>query len=264
MNERLQELLMASADRVTALLPQRRPAIEILQGARLVSHRGEHDNRTVYENTLQAFHLAREAGVWGVEFDLHWTRDLVPVVIHDPDGKRVFGDAAVVAELDFQALRRRLPLVPSFEEVVAEFGGHCHLMIEFKDAAYPDPVAQRATLKRVLAPLSPVQDYHFLALDPALFAHAGFAPANSCLPVAELNVGELSELALAKGYGGLTGHYLLLGRHTVNAHHSFGQQIGTGHIGSRNALYRELNRGVTWIFSNNAVAMQGLVDAALG
>lgn len=255
---------MASADRVTAVLPQRRPSLEALQGAQLVSHRGEHDNRTVYENTLQAFRLAREAGVWGIEFDLHWTRDGVPVVIHDPDGRRVFGDEAVVAQLDFEALRRRLPLVPSLAEVVAEFGSQCHLMIELKNAAFPDPVAQQAMLEEVLAPLAPVRDYHFLALEPELFTHASFAPPASLLPVAELNVGELSELALAKGFGGLTGHYLLLGRHTVNAHHAFGQQIGTGHIGSRNALYRELNRGVNWIFSNDAVAMQGLVDAALG
>ena len=263
MNDRLQEALMAAADGVTAMLPQRRPSRAVLQGCRLVSHRGEHDNHSVYENTLPAFRRARDAGVWGIECDIHWTRDLVPVVIHDPDGARVFGDPGVVAELDFAGLRKRMPLVPSLEELVDEFGGNTHLMIEIKQAAYPDPLQQQDILAHTLAKLSAVEDYHFLALDPALFGHASFAPTASYLPVAELNVGELSELALVHHYGGLTGHYLLLGRHTVNAHHSFGQQIGTGHIGSRNALYRELTRGVEWLFSNHAVAMQGLVDRLL-
>ncbi len=263
MNERLQELLMAVADGVSAALPQRRPTRELLQNCKLVSHRGEHDNHSVYENTLQAFCLARDAGVWGIECDIRWTRDLVPVVIHDPDGARVFGEPGVVAELDFTALRKRMPLVPSLEELVDELGGNTHLMLEIKQAIYPEPARQQAILARTLEPLTAVEDYHFLALDPALFGHASFAPAASYLPVAELNVGELSELALVHHYGGLTGHYLLLGRHTVNAHRSFGQQVGTGHIGSRNALYRELNRGVEWVFSNDAVAMQGLVDRLL-
>ena len=254
---------MVAADTVTAALPRRRPSAEVLRNCKLVSHRGEHDNRAVYENTLAAFRTARDAGVWGLECDIHWTRDLVPVVIHDPDGQRVFGDPAVVAELDFDALRQRLPLVPSLEELVDEFGGNTHLMLEIKHAAYPRPDAQQDALASILSPLSAAEDYHFLALDPELFAHASFAPPETCLPVAELNVGTLSELALARGYGGLTGHYVLLGRHTLQAHQAFGQHIGTGHIGSRSALYRELNRGVEWLFSNNAVALQRLVDRAL-
>ena len=36
-----------------------------------------------------------------------------------------------------------------------------------------------------------------------------------------------------------------------------------GFIHSRNALFRELNRGVEWIFSNEAVRMQGIRDAYL-
>ena len=36
--------------------------------------------------------------------------------------------------------------------------------------------------------------------------------------------------------------------------------MGTGFIHSRNALFRELNRGIEWIFSNRAVHIQGIVD----
>ncbi len=265
MNEALQNILMATADALYAVIPRARPKIEVLRHCKLVSHRGEHNNHLVYENTLPAFGKAREAGVWGIEFDIRWTADLVPVVIHDADARRVFGADIVIAELDFEALRQRLPMVPSLAEVVAEFGSNTHLMIEIKDDLYPEPQRQRqrTNLQQVLAPLRPQQDYHFLALQPALFEHASFAPAACCLPVAETNVAQLSKLALARGYGGLTGHYLLLSERYRQRHTLAGQRLGTGHIGSRSTLYRELNRGVEWIFSNDAVAMQRLVDSLL-
>jgi len=42
-----------------------------------------------------------------------------------------------------------------------------------------------------------------------------------------------------------------------------GQSIGTGYICSKNCLIRELNRGVKWIFSNNAVELQGILNSLL-
>jgi glycerophosphoryl diester phosphodiesterase len=258
--ESLQNALMGLVDSLTAAIPQRRPDCSAIQDCRLVSHRGEHDNRTVFENTLPAFAAARDAGVWGVECDIRWTADLVPVVVHDPDGARVFGDTAVIGELGFAALRERIPLIPSLEELVSEFGGGTHLMIEIKEEPYPEPERQQQILADLLSTLEPGRDYHFLALDSALFGHVAFAPADCLLPVAEFNVSTLSNTSLEAGYAGLAGHYLLLGERIKRRHAAKGQHIGTGHVGSRNALYRELNRGVEWIFSNDAVAMQQLLD----
>lgn len=261
--EALQNALMRLADGVTALIPQPVPDRETLQQCRLVSHRGEHDNRQIQENTLPAFAAARDAGVWGIECDIRWTADLVPVVAHDPDGRRVFGDPGVLRELTFEELRTRMPLIPTLEELVAQFGGDRHLMLEIKAEPYADPGRQKAIMDRLLAGLVPVRDYHFLALDPALFQYVDFAPPECLLPVAEFNVRQLSESSLAAGYAGLAGHYLLLGNALKRRHEARGQGIGTGHIGSRNALFRELNRGVAWIFSNDAVAMQRALEAAL-
>lgn len=263
MRESLQNALMRLVDGVTALIPRPLPGREALQQCRLVSHRGEHDNRQVYENTLAAFAAARDAGVWGIECDIRWTADLVPVVAHDSDGRRVFGDAGVLRELSFGELRERMPLVPSLEELVREFGGDRHLMLEIKAESYPQPEHQKTILAGLMSGLEPARDYHFLALDPALFSHVDFAPPTCLLPVAEFNVQALSETSLAAGYAGLAGHYLLLGNALKRLHEARGQRIGTGHIGSRNALFRELNRGVEWIFSNDAVAMQRLLDRLL-
>ena len=62
-----------------------------MRNCKIISHRGEHDNVQVLENTLQAFARARESGVWGVECDIRWTADQVPVIHHDPGGSRLFG-----------------------------------------------------------------------------------------------------------------------------------------------------------------------------
>ena len=52
--------------------------------------------------------------------------------------------------------------------------------------------------------------------------------------------------------------YLLAGNGIVRRHHRLGQGIGTGFPGSRRCLYREVARGVDWIFSNRAAAMQAI------
>ena len=259
MKETFQNLLMGLVDGATALMHQPTPDPSALQACKLVSHRGEHDNVSVHENTLPAFRAARDAGVWGIECDIRWTADLIPVVVHDRDATRVFGRDAVIGELSFRSLRKRLPEIPSLAELVEDFGGNTHLMLEIKEETYPEPHRQQAILAELLQDLEPEEEFHFLALDPALFRHVEFAPPASCLPVAEFNVPGLSTGSLDSGYGGLTGHYLLLTDTVKRRHEAAGQRIGTGHIGSKNTLFREINRGVEWIFSNHAVAMQGLV-----
>ena len=73
-------------------------------------------------------------------------------------------------------------------------------------------------------------------------------PDHAKMPVAELNVGKLSEIALEKNYAGVLGHYFLLNGRLVQKHLEAGQKVGTGYPDSRNCMSRELNRGVNWLF----------------
>lgn len=257
------DIAMGMADAVVATLPQPMPDREILSRCRLVAHRGEHDNTHVMENTLDAFRAARDAGVWGFECDVRWTADCVPVICHDPSPARVFGAKTPVAELTFEQLRAVSPLIPSLEEVVAEFGGRCHLMLEIKSEPWARPRQQADALRDVLAGLEPVSDYHLLSLQTAMFERVGFAPAECCLPVAETNIRSMSRQALARGYAGISGHYLLLSESLRQRHAAAGQRAGTGFPASANCLRRELNRGIDWVFSDHAVRLQALRDAWL-
>ena len=259
----LQKLAMELVDSVMALIPRALPSAAALRNCKIVSHRGEHDNRRVMENTLLAFDIARAAGVWGIECDIRWSRDLVPVICHDPSAQRVFGQPVLIESLTFSELRERLPAIPSLEEVVARYSGNTHLMLELKSLSPQHLPEQRKMLARILGNVTAGEDYHVLALDPALFTLVDFVDPRFLLPVAETNVRQLSETSLQRGYRGLAGHYLLLGEALRRRHLAAGQYIGTGFPRSRNCLCRELNRGVQWIFSNDAVHLQGKVNALL-
>jgi glycerophosphoryl diester phosphodiesterase len=252
-----------AADLYFAAVPRPRPSIEALERCRIVSHRGEHDNRLRRENTHAAFAAAAEAGIWGIEFDVRWTADLEPVVIHDPSTARVFGIDIDVAAVGFDELRRRLPEIPTLGEVVDRFGGRQHLMVELKPDRLGRTQEKGERLARILENLEPGRDFHVLALQPESLEPAGFAGKRACLLVAEVNTGRFSRLTLERGYGGLCGHYLLLGKPLLRLHREAGQRLGTGFAASRFCFYRELNRGVDWIFSNRAARLAAIRNELL-
>ena len=45
----------------------------------------------------------------------------------------------------------------------------------------------------------------------------------------------------------------------IDRHRAAGQEVGTGMIASKRCLFREINRGVKWIFSNSAVELQAVL-----
>jgi len=246
------------ADTWFLLLPRQRPSLQVIQNCKIISHRGEHDNRQVRENTLAAFTRVAAAGGWGIEFDVRWTRDLQPVVIHDSSTARVFGIELEVAAVDLHELRQQVPEIPTLEEVVACFGGNTHLMVELKRDELGAVASRADRLREIFASLIAAQDFHFLALQLDLFELVEFAGDQACLPVAELNLGAFSREVLGRDLAGVCGQYLLLNQALIRRHHQQGQKLGTGFIASRYCLYRELNRGVDWIFTNHALKLEAI------
>ncbi|MCJ8500331.1 glycerophosphodiester phosphodiesterase [Desulfatitalea alkaliphila] len=236
--------------------PRRRPSAQRLADGRLVAHRGAHDNITVLENTLAAFEQAADAGVWGIELDVRWTRDAVPVVLHDPDLARLHGVPAGVDTLTWRQLRREAPAVPALSEVVTRFGGRLHLMLEIKPVTRPDPATRNQTLQEVLAPLQPATAFHLMALAPGTLAPMAGFPPSARIAIAYHWPDGFSRWVAAHRWGGVCSHFALMRTALIRRHHALGQRIGTGFAASRNCLYREIQRGVDWIFSNNAHHLQ--------
>lgn len=69
----------------------------------IVGHRGF--SARAPENTMAAFRMAIEHGADGIEFDVHISKDGVPVVIHDPSVGRTTNGGGAVQRLDVHRLR---------------------------------------------------------------------------------------------------------------------------------------------------------------
>jgi glycerophosphoryl diester phosphodiesterase len=212
---------------------------------------------------MDAFQRAADAGVWGIEMDIRWTRDQVPVVFHDPDLNRLHGRPETIGAFTLNELQRQCPAIPSLSDVVCRFGKKIHLMIEVKQQSRPCIRIQEKRLEEVLISLEPVQDYHLLTLDPVPLQSFTRIPPRARVAVSEGWPGFSSRWVRRNGWGGLCGHYLLVGSTTMRRHRRNGQRIGTGYIASRSCLFRELNRGVDWIFTNKGEALQKQIKLAI-
>ncbi|MGI5252836.1 glycerophosphodiester phosphodiesterase [Actinacidiphila glaucinigra] len=89
-----------------------------------IAHRG--DPYRHRENTLPSLRSAARAGADAVEMDVRLTRDGVPVLLHDPTLKRLWGVESAVAGL---AADRLPPGVPTLHEALAAVGG-CRALID--------------------------------------------------------------------------------------------------------------------------------------
>lgn len=230
-------------------VPRRKPKSVNLNDVRLIAHRGAFQNKQkIFENTNEAFALALELGCWGIELDIHETKDKVWVVNHDSSLKRLWNQDIAIKDLTFQELRTLVPQILSLEEVVARYGKKLHLFIEIKH-----PLQNEAELLRVLEPLKPQKDYHLLALKESIVASFSAFPSTALMLVPiHNNVGKFCKLSLEKNYGGVLAHYSLLTLAQKNALTKASQTVGVGFVNSKFSLYRELKRGHTWLFTNSA------------
>lgn len=227
------------------------PAHSQRNEAKIVAHRGWHDGTNFMENTLSAFRKAVEEKVWGIEFDIRWTKDLIPVVHHDPTLERIWNRNIKISEINFLDLRQEVPEIPTLEEVVEEFGGKIHFFIELKWEDYPSAQEQNSILLFILKNLKPGEDYHFLSLEPKVFDVFSTLPNKYKFLVSMTNTPEMSEIALTKDFAGLMGHYLLLKPSIVADHLRAGQKLGAGYLRTDNLIDRELSRGIEYLFTNH-------------
>src|SRR5919205_920211 len=107
----------------------------------IIAHRGA--SAVAPENTMAAFREAIAAGADGIEFDVHLTRDGVPVIIHDSTLRRTAGLSHRLADLTLPELESLDVGVPSLEQLFTLFkSNNLFLHLEMKC----DSTSQRAPL----------------------------------------------------------------------------------------------------------------------
>lgn len=101
-----------------------------------LAHRGLHGDPLGHpENSLPAMTAALAAGCDGVELDIRFSRDGVPVVIHDETLARTHGDHRAVVALEAAELER--VGVPTLSDVLAVLPPGFFLDIELKVTPLP-------------------------------------------------------------------------------------------------------------------------------
>tara|TARA_R110000868_G_scaffold362686_1_gene624872 strand:+ start:13975 stop:14778 length:804 start_codon:yes stop_codon:yes gene_type:complete len=260
-----EQLFFRMSNAITAAIPRAKPSASMLAKCRVISHRGERDDKTVFENTFAAFDSLVETGVWAIELDIRWTQDLQPVVFHDVDCQRLFNDQTRIDGITLAELQAKYPMIPSLSELLARYQGKLHFMIELKQEDYRDVTLQMQRLKDVLVPLTPVKEYHLISIFPEqMFSPIDFVPSQTFLTIMRVKSKSASRFALEKQHGGFLGHYVFVRNSLVKKHLNAGQQVGVGFVDSKNSLLRELNRGVEWIYTNHALNMQEILEQLRG
>ncbi len=235
-----------------ATLPQAKPSAAELAKAKIVAHRGVVSAASI-ENTLPAFQLCLEHKIWGVEFDLRWTADNVPIILHDDNCARLFGHGQIKPlELTWIQLQQSVPQIPTLYQAVELLQNKCHMMIEIKTALSRE---QKNILFSALDGLIPIQDFHLLTLSPQLLNDFDPFPQECFLFVAETNIKEIAQLALQRPCAGVAGHFTLITNELHTRLVAQDKAAGVGYVDSLNSLYREMNRGFTWFFSNDPVKL---------
>lgn len=236
-------------DAFFAIVPRPKPSVNQANNVRIIAHRGAHDgNQQIQENSINSFQKALDLGCFGVELDIHATKDNILVVNHDSNLERFWNCHLTIRQTNFKELKKHAPDIPTLAEVVAQFGKKMHLFIEPKA-----PFTSIDELAKVLSPLSAVKDYHLLSLkENLLFQLATKFPKNSLFLVPLLNnTQRFYKLGLQENYAGVLGHYFLLQKKQIKNLSANNQIAGVGFIDSKFSLYREINRGIKYIFSNN-------------
>lgn len=101
------------------------------------AHRGLFDNASeAPENSMPAFRRAVEAG-FGIELDVHVTKDGIPVVFHDFKLDRICGVDGQIEEYTYEELQRftlcnSRQKPPRLQEVLATVDGRVPLIVEIK------------------------------------------------------------------------------------------------------------------------------------
>lgn len=156
---------------MTALMPEtsRREQMNAYHGT-MFAHRGYHSKeRGIPENSIPAFRAAIKKD-YGIELDIHITRDRQLVVFHDDTLTRICKIDRRPEEMTLQELKRCTLLdtkehIPTLEEVLSLVDGRVPLLIELKMPDRSTALCRRAyhTLKNYHGPYL-VQSFNTLGL----------------------------------------------------------------------------------------------------
>lgn len=236
-------------DRLYGLVPRtlQRESVEPL----LVGHRGVYAHPEIIENTLSAFDLAISCG-GGIEFDLHLTRDQVPVVLHDPTLARLHGRPQAVRDLTLAELQELAPRVPTLDEVLERYGHQCpHYFIEPKVQDEQSRTVLARTLRESLSRTRVTAITTLISPDSNMLdTTRNEIPQLAKAMIFFLDPRAAVTYARRHGDTGLAGWYFTFPKSQRDFLRQRGLHQGVGHIDYINTHRHFRNRGFRYHFTN--------------
>lgn len=198
----------------------------------LLGHRGSpHGAR---ENTLESFRLALEAGLDGLELDLHCTHDGALAVYHDFEF-----EGRPINELNWPDLRRLAPWMPRLEQVfeLAEQFPKAWLNLELKSQPGPSD-GREAALVQALRAWPERERVWISSFDPLALIRMHRLRVD--VPLALLYAEpEMEELVPCLPVQGVHPHFALLNQAKVSEYKASGLFVVTWTV-NQAAVVREL------------------------
>ena len=114
----------------------------------LYAHRGFHDNTTdAPENSLKSFEKAIEMG-YGIELDVHLSKDQIPMVFHDDTLERVCGVEGKVEDYTCEELQQfnlfdTTEKIPTLAEALELIDGKVPVIVEYKGESFDTTVCEK-------------------------------------------------------------------------------------------------------------------------
>lgn len=252
-----EDFAMKTIDFLFERLPFSKPSSNEIKNAKIIAHRGDHINHI--ENTLAAFKSCVDAEIFGIELDIRWTKDLVPIIAHNTDAGEIYSRPDIVfSKTNFDDLRKQLPMIPTFSEVIDSFKDKIHLFIELKSphAGFLQITKMQSALEEQINRLSPGVNCHFISLNIKNFQLIPQVSKKHCALIAEWNANALAQSAIKENFGFVLGHYLILTKKIRKQIKEHNIKVATGYINHKNTAYREIRRGSPWLFSNNPIQLK--------
>ncbi len=228
----------------------------------IVAHRGGYAAAT--ENTLEAFSKSIASKVDYIEFDVQFTKDFVPIVVHDTTTERLWkGKSRTFSSMTLEEVKQLQPkkapffTIPTLEEALALTLGKVGLMIDIKGDGTKDyPKIVDVTLKVLQKyPVPTVHKYYLNSSEPAILEQIiKKAPEQkTCLtiqdPACFSYIEELSPTIVSI-------HFSFLSKELVRKMQKSGLEVWTWSVGREERFQECLDIGVDAVMTGQPEKMQ--------
>lgn len=232
----------------------------------IIAHRGAWKTQDLPENSIAALNHAIALGCYGSEFDVHMTKDSIPVVNHDADFMGMDIESTEYAELLAHSLSNgeKIPTLEAYlKEGLKQKG--TRLILEIKKAPSGTLRTQELTRRAVamVKALGGEEQVEYITFDFDSGALASRLSPDA--QVAYLNGDKTPLEAKEAGYTGIDYNLKVFQEkpHWIEAAHKEGLTVNVWTVNAEKDMLDLIRKGVDFITTNEPEKLQALLERGI-